>query len=117
MRLTTDSLQAAPPFCVTAEIDPFDEVDFDKWCREEHLDMLHKLPGHRRSARYQIGQRTPLTEGDPGKRLTIHEIDHLGGLSSPELKAASSTPWRLKTVKNSNGLTTRAWELIYSMGF
>jgi hypothetical protein len=98
-------------------MDPVDEADFDRWYREEHLDMLHKLPGYRRSARYIIGPRTALAEGEPPKYLAIHEMDGLAGLDSKEGEAANSTPWTVKTIKESKTFNVRAWELIYSQGF
>lgn len=109
--------ETAPPFCVTVEMDPVDGADFHKWYQDEHLDMLHKLPGYRRSSRYAIGPKTPLTEGEPAKYLAIHEMDGLAGLDSEEGKAANNTPWTIKHIKDSKVFIARAWELIDCKGF
>ncbi|KIW72097.1 hypothetical protein PV04_00317 [Phialophora macrospora] len=109
--------EVAPPFCVTVEMDPVDEADFDRWYREEHLDMLHELPGYRRSLRYILGPRTALAEGELPKYLAIHELDGLAGLKSKEGDAANSTPWTVRTIKESKVFNVRCWELIYSQGF
>jgi len=109
--------EAAPPFCLTVEMDPVDEADFDKWYREEHLDMLRKLSGYRRSSRYVIGPKTPLTREEPPKYLTIHELNGLAGLDSKEGEAANGTPWTVKNIKESKVFIARAWELVYSHGF
>jgi hypothetical protein len=45
-------------------MNPEDPDDFEKWYREEHLELLSKLPGYQRSLRYKIGPRTPLTQGE-----------------------------------------------------
>jgi len=102
---------------MTVEMQPQDEDDFDKWYREEHLDMLHKLPGYRRTARYQIGPELLWTEGKPPKYLAIHEMDHWNGLDGKEAEAANTTPWTVKHVTESKPFVLRAWEKIYSQGF
>ncbi|KIW26512.1 hypothetical protein, variant [Cladophialophora immunda] len=109
--------ESAPPFCLTVEMDPVDEPDFDKWYREEHLDMLHKLPGYRRSSRYVIGPKMALTEGDPPKYLAIHEMNDLRGFIGKEADAANDTPWTVKHIKDSKTFIVRGWQLIYSQGF
>ncbi len=98
-------------------MDPTDKADLDKWYRREHLDMLHKLPGYRRSLRYIIGPKAPLTEGEPPKYLAVHELDTLAGLDSQEAKAANSTPWTVKSIKESKVFIPRRWKLVYSQGF
>ncbi|OCT54443.1 putative alpha/beta hydrolase [Cladophialophora carrionii] len=109
--------EVAPRFCLTVEMDPVDEADFHKWYQDEHLDMLHKLPGYRRSSRYVIGPKTALMDGEPPKYLAIHELDGLAGMDSKELHAANDTPWTVKHVNDSKVFIARAWELLYSQGF
>lgn len=55
-------------------MNPSDEEDFEKWYREEHLNLLAKIPGYRRSLRYKIGPRTPLTQGETQPYLAVHEV-------------------------------------------
>jgi hypothetical protein len=55
-------------------MNPTNEADFEKWYREEHLEMLSKLPGYRRSLRYKIGPQNPLTQGETQPYLAIHEV-------------------------------------------
>jgi len=98
-------------------MDPVDEADFDKWYREEHLGMLHKIPGYRRTPRYLLGPKAPLTKGEPARYLAVHEFDGLEGLGGKEAEAANSTPWTVKHVKDSKVMIARAWELIHSQGF
>jgi len=111
--------ESAPPSILTVEMQPVDEEDYDRWYREEHLDMLHKLPGYRRGARYVLGPHTGLMQvGDPPKYLAIHEMDSLAGFGgNPAAKAAGTTPWTVKQIEESKSFIPRGWELIHSEGF
>lgn len=100
----------------TVEMDPIDEEDFNKWYREEHLEKVSKFPGYRRSNRYKIGPKTPLTLEEPPSYIAFHEMDDLKGLKGKERDAADDTPWTQKSIKNSRHLIMRVWELIHSEG-
>ena len=83
-------------------MNPQDPEDFEKWYREEHLDLLSKLPGYRRSLRYKIGPKTPLTRDEsPPPYLAIHEVESVDAFGSKEAEAANSTPWTAKHIKES----------------
>jgi antibiotic biosynthesis monooxygenase (ABM) superfamily enzyme len=97
---------------------PTDEEDWDKWYREEHLDMLSKVPGYRRSQRYRIGAPVPvLTRGEPIKYLTVHEFDHLDGMGGPESQALSTTEWTKKNVAGAKAMIVRGFERVFAKGF
>lgn len=98
---------------------PLDPDDCDRWYREEHLDMLAKLPGYRRTLRYRLGPRTALTKGeDPPVFLAIHEVeDAVKALSTKEIEAANATEWTKKNVKESNPFIARGWRLVHSEGY
>lgn len=104
-------------FIVTVEMQPADEEDFDKWYREEHLHLVRNITGYRRSLRYELGARTPITVGEPGKYLTIHELDDIQQLDSKEAQAANNTPWTIKNISESKVVIARGWELVHSEGF
>lgn len=110
---------AAPPFLLTVEMEPSEgnEKDFDDWYRQEHLDLLSKLPGYRRSLRYVIGPTTPLTQGEPPKYLAIHEVDNVHAFDGKEAEAANTTPWTTKHIKEAKTFIPRMWEKVYSQGF
>ncbi|KAK5064437.1 hypothetical protein LTR84_000270 [Exophiala bonariae] len=110
--------ESAPPFLVTVEMEPVDEADLDKWYQEEHLEMLSKMPGYRRSSRYVLGPKTPITLGEPGRFLALHELDDLHAASfSEESAAANTTPWSVKHIQGSKVFIARGWELLHSEGF
>lgn len=97
---------------------PKDIDDFEKWYREEHLNMLSKLPGYRRSLRYKLGPKTKLTKGDfQPDYLAIHEIDDLSGFGGKEAEAAITTPWTVKHIEDSEVVIVRGWKLLHTEGF
>jgi len=92
------------------------EDDFHAWYHKEHLDLLSKVPGYRKSSRYVIGPDTPLTLGEPAKFLAIHELDHLDGLAGPEAKAANETEWTTRMISESKPFVVRMWRLVHGEG-
>ena len=101
------------------EMLPVDEADFDKWVREEHLDMLSKMPGYRRSSRYVLGPKSQFSASgsEPNKYLTVHEIDNIRAFDSQEVQAASVTPWSTKHLTGSKSIVVRGWEMLHSEGY
>ena len=73
-------------------MDPKDEADYDAWYREEHLDVLHKVPGYRRSQRYKLGPPVEdLTLEKAPPYVAIHEVDDVNRFfSGPEHAVACS---------------------------
>ncbi|KAK4941666.1 hypothetical protein LTR10_018405 [Elasticomyces elasticus] len=110
---------SAPPYLLTVEMEPSEanEKDFEDWYRQEHLDLLSKLPGYRRSLRYVIGPKAFNTQGEPPKYLAIHEIDDVHAFDGKEAEAANTTPWTTKHLKEAKTFIPRMWEKVYSKGF
>lgn len=99
-------------------MEPTNEEDWDKWYREEHLDLLSKVPGYRRSQRYKIGVPVPiLTRGTPVKFLTVHEFDFLSGFAGPEASKLNGTEWTKRQVGDAKVMIVRAFEKIHAEGF
>jgi hypothetical protein len=95
-----------------------DEEDWDRWYREEHLDMLSKMPGYRRSQRYKIGPAVPvLTRGEPTKFLTIHELDSFDGMSGEQSQALNNTEWTKKHVATAKVMIIRGFERVFAEGY
>jgi len=61
------SFGVTSPFVLSVEIEPIDDDDYNAWYREEHCGMLEKVPGYRRSRRYQLG------EEDSGGRYVLFQ--------------------------------------------
>jgi hypothetical protein len=107
-----------PKYIVTVEVEPRDDVEYDKWYREEHLDALHKIPVYRRSQRYKLGPLVPnVTRGEPPRYLAIHEVDDVKKFfAGPEFDAAWSS-WTKRQVEDAKAFVVRAWENIHTAGF
>ncbi|KIW12294.1 hypothetical protein PV08_09571 [Exophiala spinifera] len=110
---------SAPPYLLTVEMEPTpeNEEDFDRWYREEHLDLLSRLPGYRRSLRYVLGPKMPITEGDPSRYLTIHEVDDVHAFDGKEAEAANATAWTAKHIGEAKVFIPRMWRKITELGF
>lgn len=96
-----------------------DEAGLNKWYSEEHLELLSKLPGYRRSARYTLGPLPPsgFSKTKASKYLAIHEVDSLKAFDSKEAETANTTPQSIKHITTSKVFIARGWELIHSEGF
>lgn len=108
----------APPFIVTVEMDPKDEADFDAWYRQEHLDLLRKVHGYRRSQTYKIGPRVPvLTLGEPPRYLAVHEVDNVKAFTTGPEAEAAWTEWTKKQVEETEVFIVRGWGKVRAVGF
>ncbi|KAL8400915.1 hypothetical protein RB594_001081 [Gaeumannomyces avenae] len=90
------------------------EKDIISWLKEEHLEMVSKIPGWLRTRVY----RTSTIEGGSGalNLLTFNEFAKENGLGGPEQAAAESTPRTLKVVKGIKDSNQRRYELFYVFG-
>ncbi len=64
---------------------------------QEHIDDLTKIPGWRRSRRFQLVEADGMKEGYT-ELLAIHDYDADNGIGGPEHEFAKSRPWRTKMV-------------------
>ncbi|PQE31777.1 Alpha Beta hydrolase protein [Rutstroemia sp. NJR-2017a WRK4] len=100
---------------VTAEIEAEMEEEFNKWSDEEHLPMLSKIPGWRRTRRFVTSS---ILEGKEGKEyLAIHEFAPENGIGGPEQQAATSTEWSKKMIEKAmKSRKLRKYDLYYTFG-
>lgn len=86
----------------------------DKWYREEHVDMISKVPGWLRTRRFVTSSIDP---DAPMEYMSLHEYAPENGLAGPEFKAATTTPWAAeigsKVVKDKR---RRVYDLYYTFG-
>jgi hypothetical protein len=64
---------------------------YEEWFDKEHVPMLSKVPGWRRSRRFV---NSTLEQHGELQVLAIHEYDPENGLGGEEFQAPISTPWR-----------------------
>ncbi|MCJ1247897.1 hypothetical protein MMC30_005112 [Trapelia coarctata] len=90
--------------------------ELDKWYREEHVEMLSKVPGWLRTRRFVTSSIEDKLD-EQLEYLALHEYAPDNGLGGPEFKAAISTPWNeviwSKVVSEKR---RRTWELYYTFG-
>ncbi|EIW54420.1 uncharacterized protein TRAVEDRAFT_39857 [Trametes versicolor FP-101664 SS1] len=96
---------------ITLQIDikPELEDDLNRWYEEEHIPLLSKAPGWRRSRRFVLQDAGPAkgtdastVVGRPPKYLAIHEWDSPASFDTEEFRHATSTPWRMKLFQSAD---------------
>ncbi|KAJ5982876.1 hypothetical protein N7481_004975 [Penicillium waksmanii] len=75
----------------TTHSDPEKQAEHDRWYREEHLEMLSRVPGWRRS---RVFVTAAIDAQAPRETLALHEYAPVNGLGGDAHKAAMNTPWR-----------------------
>jgi pimeloyl-ACP methyl ester carboxylesterase len=102
---------------VTASVTLKDEAlkeKYEKWFDEEHVKLLSKVPGWRRSRRFFTSS---IETGRGFEILGIHEYSVQNGLGGPEYNAALNTPWRTEIFEQVvQEKRRKQWELFYVFG-
>jgi hypothetical protein len=67
--------------------------DYNTFYTGEHLGMLSRVPGYRRSQRYELltGNTEAAALGAVPRFMAVHEWDHLDALDGPELREADAS--------------------------
>jgi pimeloyl-ACP methyl ester carboxylesterase len=90
------------------------EEELAKWYKEEHIPLLSKVPGWRRTRRFVTSSIEPKDEVE---YLALHEYAPVNGLGGPEFQAAITTKWNdqiyEKVVKEKR---RRTYDLYYIFG-
>ncbi|TVY16848.1 3-oxoadipate enol-lactonase 1 [Lachnellula arida] len=87
------------------------EEKLNKWYREEHTEMLSKIPGWLRTQRFVTSSIDPQA---PVQYLALHEYSPKNGLSgAPEIEAAMTTPWTKEVMKE---MKQRVYNSYYTFG-
>ncbi|KAL4919276.1 Thiolase, N-terminal domain-containing protein [Aspergillus aurantiobrunneus] len=97
----------------TLPADPAKEDDLKRWYKEEHIPMLARVPGWRRSRLFVTASI------DPNARrefVALHEFTPQNGLGGPEHKASMDTPWRNRIADSLTSKTRRLYNWAYTFG-
>jgi pimeloyl-ACP methyl ester carboxylesterase len=90
------------------------KAELDRWYRQEHIDMMAKVPGWRRTRRYvtsSVDSRSAV------EYLALHEFAPENGIGGPEFAATVETPWAKKVISEVvKGLKSRFYDLHYTFG-
>ena len=116
--------EASPgPYRITMQIEvkPELEEDLNRWYREEHIPLLAKVPGWRRSRRYVLREVGPakgydaqkmVERGRPPKYLAVHDWESPASFQTPEFKHATTTPWRMRLYESADTWDGRLYKLM-----
>ncbi|PSS15003.1 hypothetical protein M430DRAFT_123609 [Amorphotheca resinae ATCC 22711] len=90
------------------------KAQLDKWYREEHIEMLSKVPGWLRTRRFVTSS---VDSKSPVEYLALHEYSPKNGLGGPEFQAAVSTKWNDEVMSNTvRSKKRRVYDLYYTFG-
>jgi pimeloyl-ACP methyl ester carboxylesterase len=102
---------------VAASVTLTDETQrqkYEEWFDTEHVPMLSKVPGWRRSRRFVTSS---LETGRGFEILGLHEYSTTNGMGGEEFQAAVNTPWRSKVFEEVvKEKKRKVWELFYTFG-
>ena len=88
--------------------------ELERWYDEEHISLLAKVPGWRRSRRFVTSSIDNQYEIE---YLALHEYAPENGLGGAEFKAATSTPWNEKIMTEVvRERRRRVYSLSYTFG-
>ena len=89
------------------------EDDLAAWYTEEHIPMLLRVPGWRRTRRFRLVRAMDA----PGPEfLSLHELAGPEVLEDPGYRAAISTPWRDRVVASALRRERRVFGLRNAIG-
>lgn len=94
------------------------EEELRKWYEDEHVPLLQKVPGWRRTRRF-VTSYLDLESGHKSEKeyLALHEYAPQNGLGGPEFNKAITTEWCDKIYKNVvTGRKRRVYDLYYTFG-
>jgi len=94
--------------------DPEKQAEHDRWYREEHFEMLSRVPGWRRS---RLFVTAAIDSSAPRESLALHEYAPVNGLGGEAHQAAMNTPWRQRLMKDVvTSKRRRVYEWYYTFG-
>ncbi|KAL5001534.1 Thiolase, N-terminal domain-containing protein [Aspergillus recurvatus] len=89
------------------------EDDLKAWYKDEHIPMLARVPGWRRSRLFVTAFIDPKAQRE---FVALHEFTPHNGLGGPEHKASMETPWRARIADTLTSKTRRVYNWAYTFG-
>jgi len=82
------------------------------WYEEEHLEHISRIPGWRRSRRFELVEST---DQKPGyvELFAVHDFDQSNGLGGLEHEQARSTPWRSRILPIIHRRDSKVFDLVH----
>ncbi|KIX92798.1 uncharacterized protein Z520_11461 [Fonsecaea multimorphosa CBS 102226] len=104
------------PFILNVQMEPADDDDYNTFYRDEHLYMLSRVPGYRRSQRYQLVSSDNISLPAVPRFMAVHEFETLDHLDGPELREADASPNTHRVIGNSKATSVRGFKLVKVFG-
>ncbi|EAW06826.1 putative alpha/beta hydrolase [Aspergillus clavatus NRRL 1] len=98
---------------VSVKVPADQEEELNRWYDEEHIAMLSRVPGWRRSRRFVTAAIDP---NAPREYISLHEYAPKNGLEGPEHNAAKSTPWSKRISEIAIEKKRRVYQWVYTFG-
>jgi len=111
--------EAIAPYTLHVQNEPADgkDDDYHDFYENEHLGLLHKVPGYRKSQRYKLAKTLQgAPEGVP-RFMVIHEFEHLDALDGPELRHADASPNTHRVFGDAKAANIRGFKRVFSLGY
>ncbi|KAL4955738.1 Thiolase, N-terminal domain-containing protein [Aspergillus filifer] len=97
----------------TLPTDTAKEDDLKAWYKEEHIPMLSRVPGWRRSRLFVTASIDPNATRE---FVALHEFAPKNGLGGAEHKASMETPWRNRIAGTLTSKNRREYNWAYTFG-
>lgn len=79
--------------------------------------MLRKVPGYRRSQRYELVNHTAGELKPVPKFLVIHEFSSLDAMDGPEIREANSSPAVANVFGTASAFNLRGFKCVKGVGY
>ncbi|KPI40235.1 uncharacterized protein AB675_7780 [Cyphellophora attinorum] len=83
-----------------------------RWYEKEHIHDLSRIPGWRRSRRFELLEADDLRPGYT-ELLAVHDFDKINGLDGPEHMAGRAKPWRNQIMAQVERRVSRRFEYFH----
>ncbi|KIW86631.1 uncharacterized protein Z519_12756 [Cladophialophora bantiana CBS 173.52] len=104
------------PFILNVQMEPPDDDDYNNFYRDEHLYMLSRVPGYRRSQRYQLESSDDVDLSAVPRFMAVHEFETLDALDGPELREADASPNTHRIIGSAKAVSVRGFKLVKTFG-
>lgn len=94
---------AAVVVATSLEVPQDHEDELVAWYEQEHVPMLHAIPGWDRTRRFR------LLDGDAPRWLALHELSEAEALTTQTYRDATSTSWRDRVMAAATKRERRIW--------
>jgi hypothetical protein len=105
------------PYVLNVQVEPVDDDDYHTFYREEHLVMLSRVPGYRRSQRFELLERKANPPAKVPRFMAVHEFDNLDSTDGSELREADASPNTIRVFGNAKMINIRGFKLVKGFGF